>query len=96
MASGLLSIASGSIKTLPKPVNAVRAWVQQCEMPETHQGIIDRCHFQVWLEVGTKTAIGRGHSCPSLSFYQKSTCSAGNADELAQLNILFRCPKLPN
>ena len=98
MASGLLSIASGFIQTLVKPVNAIRAQVQQCEVPETQQGIIDECHSQVWLEVGTKTAVGRGHSCPSLSFYQKSTCGAGNVDELAQLNIhvLFSCPKLTN
>jgi hypothetical protein len=52
---------------------------------KTHQGMAHLCHFQARLEVRTKIAIGRRHSCPSRKPAKESTCGAGNGDELAQL-----------
>ena len=65
MASWLLSIASYYFNPA-ETINAVRAWGQHCEVLQTYQGMEINCHFQVWLEVKPKTAMGRWHSCPSL------------------------------
>jgi hypothetical protein len=61
----LLPIASLS-KYPAETINAVRAWGQQCEDSKTYQGMAYFCRFQVRLEVGTITAMGRWQSCLKL------------------------------
>ena len=75
-----------------KTINVVRAWGSSVRNSKTYQGMVQFCHFQAWLEVKHKTAVGRWHSCLSLNITKKGTCSAISVEELGHFKFNVYCP----
>ena len=59
MASRLLSIASDLFRDPAETNNAVRAWVQQCEVLKTYQGMACLVIFEFGLRSNQRAAVAQ-------------------------------------